>query len=196
MDKTELHRFLGNLRYEEKTTYRKNERTYLKVIDTTKAITFNDNCIREKLCPKSLYRGGLTWRKCQMAEDLLRQRNVDNLRRLDELEQQKRKLHEDLRSMLSEDKLREMGVDPSFVSWITDYLTERPQFVRLGNCVSGTLMSSTDLITAFSDWSHKNHLLLNTSKTKEMILDFRMSKPPLQPVNNCGVDIEVVPTYE
>lgn len=26
---------------------------------------------------------------------------------------------------------------------ITDYLTERPQLVRLENCVSGTLMSST-----------------------------------------------------
>ena len=39
-------------------------------------------------------------------------------------------------------KLTEMGVDPSFVSWITDYLTERPQYVRLGNCHAGTLMSS------------------------------------------------------
>ena len=29
-----------------------------------------------------------------------------------------------------------------------------------------------------------------------MILDFRRSKPPLQPVNNYGVDTEVVPTYE
>ncbi|CAJ1079927.1 hypothetical protein NFI96_007151 [Xyrichtys novacula] len=41
------------------------------------------------------------------------------------------------------DKLTKMGVDPSCVSWITDYLTGRPQFVRLRNCVSGTLMSST-----------------------------------------------------
>ncbi|CAJ1050790.1 hypothetical protein NFI96_006036 [Xyrichtys novacula] len=40
-------------------------------------------------------------------------------------------------------KLTEMGVDPACVSWIADYLTGRPQFVRLGNCVSGTLMSST-----------------------------------------------------
>lgn len=34
-------------------------------------------------------------------------------------------------------------VDSTFVSCITNYLTERPQFVRLENCVSGTLMSST-----------------------------------------------------
>lgn len=145
------------------------------------------------------------------------------------------------------DKLTEMGVDLSFISWITDYLTGRPQYVRLGNCVSGTLMSSTgapqgtvlapflftlytadfkytseschiqkysddtaivacirngqeseyrDLIKAFSDWSNENHLLLNTSKTKEMIIDFRRFKPPLQPVNTGGVDIEVVPSYK
>ena len=53
-----------------------------------------------------------------------------------------------------------------------------------------------DLIKAFSDWSHNNCLILNNSKTKEMILDFRRFKPSLQPVNNCGVDIEVVPTYK
>lgn len=41
------------------------------------------------------------------------------------------------------DKLDWRGVDPSFVTWITDYLTGRPQYVRLGNCVSGTLLSST-----------------------------------------------------
>ena len=41
------------------------------------------------------------------------------------------------------DKLDGMGVDPSFVTWITDYLTGRPQYVRLGNCVSGTLLSNT-----------------------------------------------------
>ena len=48
-----------------------------------------------------------------------------------------------IQPIILRDKLKEMGVDPSFVSWITDYLTERPQFVRLGNCVSGTVMSST-----------------------------------------------------
>ena len=53
-----------------------------------------------------------------------------------------------------------------------------------------------DLIKAFSDWSHKNCLILNTSKTKEMIMDFRKSKPPLQIVNICGVDIEVVTSYK
>lgn len=33
-------------------------------------------------------------------------------------------------------------------------------------------------------------------RQKEMIIHFRRSKPPLQPVNTCGVDIEVVPSYK
>lgn len=48
------------------------------------------------------------------------------------------------------------------------------------------------LTKAFSDWSDKNGLLLNASKTMEMVVDFRRSEPPLQPVNIHGVDIEVV----
>lgn len=125
-------------------------------------------------------------------------------------------------------KLEGMGVDRFLTSWIKDYLTERPQFVRLENCVSGTVRSSTgapretvlapflftlytadfqyiskschmqkysddrifyntvvacigsgqeqeyrDLVDAFSDWCSKCCLLLNTAKTKEMVLDFR-----------------------
>ncbi|KAM3860001.1 uncharacterized protein ACN63O_016557 [Diretmus argenteus] len=41
------------------------------------------------------------------------------------------------------EKLLQMGVDPHLVSWITDYLTERPQFVRLRDCISDTVVSST-----------------------------------------------------
>ena len=35
------------------------------------------------------------------------------------------------------------GVDPLLVTWITDYLTERPQYVRLKGCISDTVVSST-----------------------------------------------------
>ncbi len=45
-----------------------------------------------------------------------------------------------------------------------------------------------DLIKALSDWSHKNGLLLNTSKTKEMIVE--------GPSSLFRVDIEVLPTYK
>ena len=41
------------------------------------------------------------------------------------------------------DKLLQMGVNVHLVSWITDYLTERPQFVRLKDCLSETVVCST-----------------------------------------------------
>ena len=40
-------------------------------------------------------------------------------------------------------KLMEMGVDAHLVAWITDYLTDRPQYVHLGDCRSATMVSST-----------------------------------------------------
>ena len=53
-----------------------------------------------------------------------------------------------------------------------------------------------DLVRDFSDWSERNGLLLNTTKTKEMVIDLRRSRPPLQPINIRGKDIEVVRTYK
>ncbi|KAI4880336.1 hypothetical protein NFI96_004093 [Prochilodus magdalenae] len=41
------------------------------------------------------------------------------------------------------DKLARMQVDPHRVSWITDYLTGRPQYVMLKDCTSETVVSST-----------------------------------------------------
>ena len=43
-----------------------------------------------------------------------------------------------------------------------------------------------DLVKTFTDWSEKNSLLLNTTKTKEMVEDFRRSKPPPHPRNIQG----------
>ncbi|KAG5276526.1 hypothetical protein AALO_G00106690 [Alosa alosa] len=140
-----------------------------------------------------------------------------------------------------------MGVDAHLVTWITDYLTERPQFVRLKNCLSDTVICSTgepqgtvlspvlftlytsdfcynteschmqkfsddtaivgcirngqeeeyrSLVEDFMQWCKLNHLQLNTSKTKEMVVDFRRSKPTLLPVHIDGVNVEVVSTYK
>ena len=145
------------------------------------------------------------------------------------------------------DKLVQMGVNAHLVSWITDYLTERPQFVRLKDCVSETVLCSTgapqgtvlspvlftlytsdftynteschiqkfsddsavvgcirdgqegeyrSLVDNFVQWCRHNHLQLNTSKTKEMVVDFRRSQPPLLPVSIEGVSVEVVNTYK
>ena len=41
------------------------------------------------------------------------------------------------------EKLRVMGVDDTMISWITDYLTGRPQFVRLGSVLSDMVVSDT-----------------------------------------------------
>ncbi|KAI3354522.1 hypothetical protein L3Q82_019033, partial [Scortum barcoo] len=38
---------------------------------------------------------------------------------------------------------RVMGVDDTMISWITDYLTGRPQFVRLGSVLSDVVVSDT-----------------------------------------------------
>ena len=48
----------------------------------------------------------------------------------------------------------------------------------------------------FVQWCRHNHLLLNTTKTKEMVVDFRRSQPPLLPVSIEGVSVEVVNTYK
>ena len=48
-----------------------------------------------------------------------------------------------IRPPILRDKLLGMGVAPSLTSWITDYLTARPQYVRMGRCVSGMLECST-----------------------------------------------------
>ncbi|KAI4885627.1 hypothetical protein NFI96_005524 [Prochilodus magdalenae] len=108
------------------------------------------------------------------------------------------------------DKLASMQVYPHLVSWITDYLTGRPQYVRLKDCTSETVEFSDDtaivacvrggqeaeyrnLVEDFVAWCHRNNLLLNTSKSKEMVVDFR--RPLTQPVFIEGVEVEMVRTY-
>ena len=138
------------------------------------------------------------------------------------------------------DKLLQMGVDAHLVCWITDYLTKRPQFVRLKDCFSDTVVSSTgapqgtmlapvlftlytsdfchntdtdnnaivscirngkegeyrNLVDDFVQWRRLNHLQLNTSKTKEMVVDYRRTKPPLLPVSVEGDKVDVDTTYK
>jgi len=130
-----------------------------------------------------------------------------------------------------------MGVASSLTSWIIDFLTARPQYVRMGRCVSGTLECGIwapqgtvlapflltrytsdfrynseschiqkysddtavvasvcggqekeyrDLVESFYGWTKNNFLLLNTTKTKELVVDFRRSKTPNQLVCSDG----------
>ncbi|KAI4895107.1 hypothetical protein NFI96_009396 [Prochilodus magdalenae] len=48
-----------------------------------------------------------------------------------------------LQPVLLGEKLRQMQVDESIISWTMDYLTGRPQFVRMQGCVSDVAMCST-----------------------------------------------------
>ncbi|KAI4891855.1 hypothetical protein NFI96_000197 [Prochilodus magdalenae] len=139
-----------------------------------------------------------------------------------------------------------MEVDMHLVTWITDYLTGRPQHVRIRDCSSDTVISSTgapqgtvlspvlftlytsdfkynselchmqkfsddtaivgcvrngqereyrSLVEDFVEWCTTNHLKLNITKTKEMCIDFRRSRPSQQPISIKGVDVEVVRSY-
>ena len=78
-----LHRRLNE---EEKKRFRKYEDSVKKVIDATEAIVFNENCIREKLCPKSIRRSGRAWMRWKEVEKILRQRireSEDRIRRFE-----------------------------------------------------------------------------------------------------------------
>lgn len=52
------------------------------------------------------------------------------------------------------------------------------------------------LVEDFVKWYRSNILQLNTSKTKEMVVDFQRQRPTLPPVSTEGVDVEVVRTYK
>uniref|UniRef100_A0A1A7YZ32 Uncharacterized protein n=1 Tax=Iconisemion striatum TaxID=60296 RepID=A0A1A7YZ32_9TELE len=148
---------------------------------------------------------------------------------------------------LLQQKMRGAGVDEHLTAWITNYLTNRPQYVKLHNCMSEVVVCSTgapqgtvlspflftfytsdftyntsschlqkfsddsaivgcvsegndqeyrSVIMDFVDWCERNHLRLNTSKTKEMVIDFQRNTPPHSPVNIQGADIEVVDTFK
>ncbi|TWW73507.1 hypothetical protein D4764_15G0009010 [Takifugu flavidus] len=53
------------------------------------------------------------------------------------------------------------------------------------------------LIQDFVDWSLLNHLQINASKTKVLVVDFcRRNNPPPVPVNILGMDVNVVKSFK
>ena len=46
------------------------------------------------------------------------------------------------------------------------------------------------MIRNFVSWAEENHLQLNTSKTKELVVDFRQSKTPSTPITINGEEVE------
>ncbi|KAK1797998.1 hypothetical protein P4O66_000755 [Electrophorus voltai] len=139
-------------------------------------------------------------------------------------------------------KLGDLGLHTSLCDWISNFLTERPQSVRVGNCASSTLTlstgapqgcvlspllyslytydctatSSSTIIVKFADntvvmglisdngerayleeikhlenWCQENNLLLNVSKTKDLIVDCsKKQERHYQPVRISGTTVE------
>lgn len=52
------------------------------------------------------------------------------------------------------------------------------------------------MVKDFVEWCGANQLQLNTSKTKEMVVDFWRNKPIHLPLSISGADVEVVRTYK
>ncbi|TWW68197.1 putative RNA-directed DNA polymerase from transposon BS [Takifugu flavidus] len=149
--------------------------------------------------------------------------------------------------LLHRDKLLQMRVDPFLVAWISSYLTDRPQFVRMKDITSDTVVSSIGapqgtvlspilftlytsdfcynsemchiqkfaddtaivgcirddqeeeyrcLVRDFVAWCHNNGLQLNTSKTKELVIDFGRDRPRPRPVQIGTEEVEGVQTYK
>ncbi|TWW59264.1 Catenin alpha-2 [Takifugu flavidus] len=95
------------------------------------------------------------------------------------------------------DKLQVAGVDHHLTTWILDYLTQRPQFVRVKGSQSDWLLCSTGvpqgtvlapfLFTLYTaDFSHS---------TSSCHLQKRNNPPPA-PVNILGTDVDVVESYK
>ncbi|TWW62807.1 hypothetical protein D4764_04G0014540 [Takifugu flavidus] len=114
-------------------------------------------------------------------------------------------------------KLQVAGVDHHLTTWILDYLTQRPQFVRVKGSESDRLLCSTEVLTTlllsasslmgtteyrgliqdFVDWGLRNNLQINGNKTKELVVDLHRCNNPLPaPVNILGTDVDVVKSYK
>ncbi|KAK1802734.1 hypothetical protein P4O66_021276, partial [Electrophorus voltai] len=144
-------------------------------------------------------------------------------------------------------KLGDLGLHSSLCDWISNFLTDRPQSVKVGNCVSSTFTlstgapqgcvlspllyslytydctatSSSTIIVKFADdttvmglisdnderayleeikhlenWCQENNLLLNVSKTKELIVDCsKKQERHYQPVRISGTTVERVDSF-
>ncbi|KAK1802777.1 hypothetical protein P4O66_021318 [Electrophorus voltai] len=107
-------------------------------------------------------------------------------------------------------KLGDLGLHTSLCDWISNFLTDRPQSVRVGNCASSTLTLSTgapqgcdnderaylEEIKHLENWCQENNLLLNISKTKELIVDCsKKQERHYQPVRISGTTVERVDSF-
>ncbi|MCI4378698.1 hypothetical protein PGIGA_G00218730 [Pangasianodon gigas] len=118
-------------------------------------------------------------------------------------------------------KLLALGLTPSLCNWVLNFLTDRPQSVRVGNRTSGIRTTNTRIIKFADDttviglitggeatsyrrevagliaWCQENNLYLNIDKTKEMIIDpRRRRKEQHTPVYIGETEVERVKTFK
>ncbi|KAI3351750.1 hypothetical protein L3Q82_020590, partial [Scortum barcoo] len=116
---------------------------------------------------------------------------------------------------LLRDKLSRMGVDPQLMDWISDLphwqttvhfcynseLSCHTQKYADDTAIVGCIRDDREeeyrrLVGDFAAWCHTNHLQLNTSKTKELVIDFGRSRPRPRPVLLEGAEVEAVDSYK
>ncbi|KAI3352102.1 hypothetical protein L3Q82_020924, partial [Scortum barcoo] len=97
-------------------------------------------------------------------------------------------------------KLRDLGLNSTLCDWILNFLTGRPQAVRMGSTTSSTLTLNIrrppGLCAQPSAVLPDNNLHLNVSKTKELIVDFRRrQREEHAPLSINGTTVERVSSF-
>jgi hypothetical protein len=76
-------------------------------------------------------------------------------------------------------KLRILGLNTPLCNWILDFLTGRPQVVRVGLI---TKTAYREEVRDLAWWYQNNNLSLNVTKTKEVIVDYRKRSTEHAPI--------------
>ncbi|KAI4899059.1 hypothetical protein NFI96_009056 [Prochilodus magdalenae] len=93
-----------------------------------------------------------------------------------------------------EGKLLTLGLTPTLCNWVLNFLTDRPQSVRIGSRTSSTRTNNTSIIKFADDTTV---IGLITDKTKEMIVDPRRRRQELHtPLFIGGTEVERLKTFK
>ncbi|KAK3570529.1 hypothetical protein QTP86_022076, partial [Hemibagrus guttatus] len=63
-------------------------------------------------------------------------------------------------------------------------------------CIRRGQEAEYSVVDSFVEWCGRNHLQLNISKTKELVVDFRKQKPPPSPISIMGDEVDIVDNYK
>ncbi len=93
-------------------------------------------------------------------------------------------------------KLDQLGLNTSLCNWLLDFLSERPQAVRdttlVGLSTKDDKTHYRKEVNLLTTWCRDNNLLLNVSKTKEIVVDFRRGHTQHPPLTINGAAVERV----